>query len=107
MKMAEKRAARSNCYECRHRRSILGDTHSSCSHPTVASIAQTDAGQLLQMLGKRAGGPAIATTHADALGVKGSAHGIAHGWFQWPFNFDPIWLESCDGFEAIEERVKT
>lgn len=31
--------------------------------------------------------------------VKGSKHGIQKGWFFWPFNFDPIWVEECDGFE--------
>lgn len=34
--------------------------------------------------------------------VKGNEHGIAHGWFAWPWNFDPIWLESCDGFEKAK-----
>ena len=32
--------------------------------------------------------------------VQGSQHGIKNGWFGWPFNFDPIWLVSCDGFTA-------
>jgi hypothetical protein len=36
--------------------------------------------------------------------VKGSSHGIRMGWFFWPLNFDPIWLESCDGFLAIETK---
>lgn len=31
--------------------------------------------------------------------VTGNKHGISHGWFSWPFNFDPVWLESCDGFK--------
>ena len=31
--------------------------------------------------------------------VIGDEHGIDRGWFLWPFNFDPLWLESCDGFE--------
>ena len=30
--------------------------------------------------------------------VKGNEHGIKSGWFYWPFNFDPVWLVSCDGF---------
>lgn len=30
--------------------------------------------------------------------VVGSQHGIKHGWFSWPFDFDPIWLEACSGF---------
>lgn len=31
--------------------------------------------------------------------VKGDPHGVRNGWFYHPINFDPIWLESCDGFE--------
>jgi hypothetical protein len=30
--------------------------------------------------------------------VSGNTHGIRHGWFMWPLNFDPIWLETCDSF---------
>jgi hypothetical protein len=30
--------------------------------------------------------------------VSGNPMGISKGWFLWPLNFDPIWLESCDGF---------
>ena len=37
--------------------------------------------------------------------VRGNDHGIAQGWFIWQFNFDPIWLEECNGFES-EERTK-
>ena len=37
--------------------------------------------------------------------VKGDQHGISHGWFFWPFNFDPTWLEECDGFE-IKQPVE-
>lgn len=32
--------------------------------------------------------------------VTGDAYGKRSGWFFWPFNFDPTWLETCDGFEA-------
>lgn len=34
--------------------------------------------------------------------VKGNEHGIRSGWFCWPFNFDPVWLKECDGFESKE-----
>jgi len=34
--------------------------------------------------------------------VKGAEHGIKNGWFYWPFNFDPVWLEQCDGFQNKE-----
>lgn len=32
--------------------------------------------------------------------TSGDLHGIRKGWFVWPFNFDPVWLVSCDGFKA-------
>ena len=31
--------------------------------------------------------------------VVGDPYGAANRWFAYPFNFDPIWLVSCDGFE--------
>ncbi len=31
--------------------------------------------------------------------VKGNKTGIKGGWFWWPLNFDPIWVDECDGFE--------
>lgn len=33
------------------------------------------------------------------LGIKGNPHGIVNGWFNWPYNFDPVWLDACGGFE--------
>jgi hypothetical protein len=65
--------------------------------------------QLAGVVGKRGGdqlaamasefdeGPAKA---AAQINVRGHAHGVANGWFVWPVNFDPVWLESCDGFTA-------
>jgi len=35
----------------------------------------------------------------DKADVAGNPHGIKNGWFNWPFNFDPIWLEVCHGFK--------
>lgn len=34
--------------------------------------------------------------------VVGDEYGIKNGWFLYPFNFDPVWLRYCDGFEAKE-----
>jgi hypothetical protein len=36
----------------------------------------------------------------DKLNIKGNPHGIRNGWFNWPMNFDPTWLEQCEGFHA-------
>jgi hypothetical protein len=37
-----------------------------------------------------------ATTEGDPCGKR-------NGWFSWPWNYDPIWLKSCDGFVAKDE----
>ena len=38
--------------------------------------------------------------------VRGAIHGVRNGWFMWPFNFDSVWLESCDGFKAKVQQEK-
>jgi len=63
-----------DCYQCKHRRNVPGDCHSSCAN--------------------------------SEAGVAAEQHGIDNGWFNWPYNFDPIWLGYCDGFEAKEEKPK-
>ena len=84
-----------NCHRCLHVRSLPGSAHKSCAHPDIAAVAESPLGQILSTMGKRA-----TPSHGPLpLGVVGNAHGIRHGWFNWPFNFDPTWLESCDGFE--------
>jgi len=62
--------AKPNCYECKHRGTVPGDAHSCCRHPGLAELK-----------------------------IKGDPHGIRMGWFVWPVNFDPAWLEICNGFE--------
>lgn len=76
-----------NCYACIHRGSLPGDAHSRCLHPTTGVwpgdgiVGQVQAA-------------------ADKLEIQGNYYGITKGWFHWPFNFDPVWLEHCTGFEA-------
>ena len=81
-----------NCYACLHRRGLLGDAHSECKNPR---ISQQDAIISPFMLIHGLNPPA-----AKRLNVSGSLHGIKSGWFMWPINFDPVWLLTCDGFEA-------
>jgi hypothetical protein len=38
------------------------------------------------------------------LGIRGNPHGIRKGWFNWPWNFDPVWLDNCDGFTPRGEE---
>ena len=88
-----------NCYKCLHRGEVPGSAHSSCTHPKAGG---KDAGAnvfaILASVGR--GGAVIDVDGAEALNIRGHAHGIRSGWFNWPYNFDPTWLEACDGFEA-------
>ena len=38
------------------------------------------------------------------LNVNYSQHGFNNGWFFWPINFDPVWLETCNGFERNDKQ---
>lgn len=38
------------------------------------------------------------------LRITGNPYGIRNGWFTWPVNFDPVWLENCNGFKNKEEQ---
>lgn len=85
-----------NCYECEYRGDIPGDCHSICRHPSICKDDVSAA--LMTIMGHRL--PAGVRLANDILNIKGNAHGIRSGWFCWPFNFDPVWLENCDGFKA-------
>jgi len=91
------------CYSCKFRRSIPGDAHSECVHSSIGK--GNDMVKLLAMLGGRRGEPeAIA---ASKLNIIASPHGINMGWFAWPYNFDPVWLQQCDGFEKKANQRQT
>ena len=74
------------CYKCKFRGTVPGDAHSCCNHPKV-----TEAGGAMMVM--------FSTKVARELNIQANAHGVRSGWFMWPANFDPAWLENCDGFE--------
>lgn len=85
-----------NCYDCIHRASLPFDAHSECKHPKIGEGDRTLTGFAL-MAGK-------VSEAMKRLNVSGNAMGIRKGWFYWPLNFDPTWLETCDGFESKEKK---
>jgi hypothetical protein len=62
-----------DCYKCKFREKLIGDAHSQC------------------------------TNKNPEIKIIGNLHGIKNGWFYWPFNYDPVWLESCNFFEEKEK----
>uniref|UniRef100_A0A6M3LXM1 Uncharacterized protein n=1 Tax=viral metagenome TaxID=1070528 RepID=A0A6M3LXM1_9ZZZZ len=82
---------------------VPGDAHSKCCHPYNKPLLDNP---MLQMMGifasvGRVGLPPMADKR---LKIQANAHGVNSGWFHYPFNFDPVWLDACSGFEAIKEN---
>lgn len=90
--------AKANCYDCEYRGTIAGDCHSMCNHPEVKQDSNMFGALVDMMSGKN-------VEAAKKLNIKGNPHGIRSGWFMWPANFDPTWLENCDGFKAKKVKV--
>ena len=90
-----------NCYKCKWRGDLPGDAHSCCQHPALGGVADDPLGSILGILASVGRTPPI-QAGIDKLGIKANYHGIKQGWFNFPWNFDPIWLEKCSGFESQE-----
>lgn len=77
---------KANCYKCKFRGTVPGDAHSCCKYPgnKTGMFDMFDSGN---------------DKNREKLNIKAAEHGIRSGWFMWPTNFDPTWLENCDGFE--------
>lgn len=94
---------RPNCYDCIYRGDLPGDAHSCCNHPIVKPTREEPLNAILGLMASV--GRINPSIEGNPLGVTGSKRGIRHGWFCWPMNFDPVWLESCNGFEPKRKEV--
>ncbi len=83
-----------NCYECKHRRAVPGSAHSACGHPKLGK-SPDNLLFLLSFLAKQ-------NNVLLPFRVEAKEYGIRMGWFNWPVDFDPVWLLECDGFEKKE-----
>jgi len=72
------------CYKCEYRRGVAGSCHSSCGFNQGSDATSAMSSP---------------TKYKALLEIKGNQHGIDSGWFYWPYNFDPVWLEKCNGFK--------
>lgn len=89
-----------NCYECIHRGTIPGDAHSCCNHPQSGINTDSIAKLMAIFSSVRRVSPCLCAEGIAALGIDANMHGVENGWFNWPYNFDPVWLNTCTGFEA-------
>lgn len=91
-----------DCYTCGYRRDVPDSAHSSCAHPEVASVTSDPESRVWATLGSVGRGPGL---YIRALNVEANSHGVRRGWFNWPLNYDPVWLTRCDGYTPKEEKV--
>lgn len=83
-----------NCFGCRYRENIPGDAHSCCKHPDLDPIWRNPLSEIISLSGKRFGTNIM--INIPTFNIKRNEHGFTNGYFQWPWNFDPIWMENCD-----------
>ena len=43
-------------------------------------------------------GTAYSSCNAIDASVTGDVRGVRDGWFNWPLQFDPVWLQTCSSF---------
>jgi len=91
-----------DCYKCKYRGSVPVSAHICCKHPSLEAIRDNSMANLMGILAGVGRVPPI-MANSKELNIKGDPHGIKSGWFNFPFNFDPVWLENCDGFKSIEK----
>lgn len=92
-----------NCYNCIHRGGVPGSAHSSCNHPAFTEVKKKVEGSMLGLAMALSGGHAP-PIYIEEVKVKGNEYGIQSGWFNHPFNFDPVWLEECSGYTPREKK---
>ena len=80
-----------DCYNCRYRGTVPGDAHSCCCYPGNA-YGLFD---FFSENNKR---------NMKKLNIKINRYGFSQGWAFWPNNFDPVWIENCDGFDSKKEK---
>ena len=88
-----------NCYECKHRGSVTGSAHSSCKHPSFENVNDDPFMNIMATFASVRRTPPIQGESDNGIKVEGNPYGIKSGWFNHPFNFDPVWLAECNSFE--------
>ena len=91
------------CNNCRHRGTVPNSVHSSCHHPLATEII-SNSGLLFSMMKSITGDSELGYTGDLEIELKKGYEGYAidSGYFIWPINFDPGWIENCNGYKEVE-----
>lgn len=77
-----------NCNKCKFHESIPGDAHVSCT--ILPEQARYYAMVLVTLTAK--------VDTLSGVNLEFEPHGVAMNWCNWPINYDPIWVKSCNQF---------
>lgn len=93
----------SNCSTCEYKRNVPGDSHISCEYPFLDKKNAS----LISMMSVTNPQAFNQTLH-QLFGFQASMHGVQSGWFMFPSNFDPNWMEgNCNKHsDIVGEAVK-
>lgn len=86
-----------NCRVCIHARKKDYTHHLYCAHPEGKMDGDGSIVKVMTLLKYKK--TEIIEGPMTELMIIQSKHGQEKGWCTWPLDFDPIWLENCDGFE--------
>jgi hypothetical protein len=94
------------CYQCKFRGTVPGSAHSSCT--VIRKLGEgMEEGKIAALELAFMTGNAKLTTqteNGEADAIKLDPQGVKNGWANWPFDFDPVWVEKCDMFIDKEEK---
>lgn len=86
----------SNCYSCKFKRNIPGNNHISCAKAKNENSASL---MLVSILDRHKFQQILNQVYNFSV----PDYAITSGWFQFPMNFDPSWIQGkCSQFEQIE-----
>ncbi len=88
-----------DCLTCNHSRNVAGSAHIRCRHPSLEKVNDNPMLNMMAIFAS-VGRVSPMTASTKELNIQGDPHGIKMGWFNFPWNFDPVWLENCDGHEG-------
>jgi hypothetical protein len=82
---------------------VPGSCHSSCNHPKVAD--DNPMAKLMAIFASVGRIGPVVSPNVLNMKVKLNSHGVKNGWCNFPFDFDPVWVDECEGFEARGPQV--
>lgn len=87
------------CWNCVHHATMPGSCHLQCRHPKCGQDLANPLSNIMAIFASVGRVQPRISMAAIELGIEINPTGIKGGWANWPWNFDPRWIETCNGYE--------